>query len=160
MCYVDEIWKKINNDYEISNYGRVRKKNRYIKIYKKNNICVVRLTINSKRKQYSIARLVIEKFVRKLKENEVVCHKNGIILDNRLTNLEIATKKEQGRKTGWKSSRQAVVMLNLDGTIKKIYKGTREASKNLYICRQTVCDYCNKKVKKPAYELFWAKDLI
>lgn len=43
-------------------------------------------------------------------------------------------------------------------TTKKIYKGTREAAKDLNINRQSVCDYCNRKVKNPIYRLKWLEE--
>lgn len=51
-------------------------------------------------------------------------------------------------------------MLDSNGIIKKVFQGTRDAAKQLFISKQTVSDYCNKKVAKPMYELYWAKDLI
>ena len=46
------------------------------------------------------------------------------------------------------------------GVISKIFKGTREAADKLIISRQTVSDYCNGKVEKPMYKLYWADELI
>lgn len=165
MQYANEVWKKVyNSRYEASNYGRFRKLNKYnyseIKTYRKRAICVVKLTINGKRRYYNVAKMIVELFIRVLKENEVVYHKNGIISDNRLANLEIITRSEAGRRTGWQSHRKAIIMLDKDGVIEKVFKGTREASKELFINRQTICDYCNKKVKKPIYNLCWADELI
>ena len=162
---INEKWLKIENSkYEVSNYGRFRKfykyKYRYLKTFKKKSVWIIKLYINGKGKNYNVAKFVVESFIRKLKKNEVVYHKNGIISDNRLSNLEIITRSEAGKRTGWQSKRQAIIMLDSNGIIKKVFQGTRDAAKQLFISKQTVSDYCNKKVAKPMYELYWAKDLI
>lgn len=163
--YKDEIWKKIlNSKYEVSNYGRFRKlykyNYRYLKTFRKGSLQIIKLTIAGIGKDYNVGKLVVESFVRKLNDDEVVYHKNGIISDNQLSNLEITTRSEAGKRTGWQSCRKSVVMLDSDGIIEKIYKGTRDAANNLFISRQTVSDYCNKKVKRPMYQLYWADELI
>lgn len=165
LVYPNEIWKSIlNSKYEISSYGRVRRfykyNYRYLKTFRKGALQIIKLTIEGKGKDYNVAKLVMESFNRKLVQDEVVYHKNGIISDNRLSNLEITTRSEAGKRTGWQSHRQAIVMLDEEGAIKEIYKGTREAADRLFISRQTVSDYCNNKVKKPMYQLYWAKNLI
>lgn len=163
--YKDEIWKRIlNSKYEISNYGRVKKfykyKYRYLKTFRKGSIQVIKLHIDGREKDYNVAKMVIEIFDRKVKAEEVVYHKNGIISDNRLSNLQIITRSEAGKKTGWQSHRKSIVMLNNEGIITKVFKGTRDAAKNLFISRQTVSDYCNKRVKNPMYDLYWGDELI
>lgn len=163
--YKDEIWRSIlNSRYEVSNYGRFRKiykyKCRYLKTFKKGSLQIIILTIDGKRKNFNVAKTVMETFVRKLKKNEVVYHKNGIISDNKLSNLIIVTRSEAGKRTGWQSHRKSIVMLDEKGVISKVFKGTRDASKKLFISRQTVSDYCNKKVNNPMYKLYWAEELI
>lgn len=165
LVYPNEIWKSIlNSKYEISNYGRIRKFCKYkykkLKTFRKGSIQIVKLTINGKSKDYNVAKLVVESFVRKIKDNEVVYHKNGVIADNELSNLEILTKSEAGKRTGWQSRRKGIVMLDNEGVISKIFKGTRDAADKLFISRQTVSDYCNKKVERPMYKLYWADELI
>lgn len=158
----NELMEKI--ELIISNYGRVRKfykyNYRHLKTFRKGSIQIVKLTINGKGKDYNVAKLVVEAFVSKLKDNEVVYHKNGVIADNELSNLEILTRTEAGRRTGWQSRRKGIVMLNDEGIISRIFKGTRDAADKLFISRQTVSDYCNKKVINPMYKLYWADELI
>lgn len=160
-----ETWKQIlNSNYYIDINGRVKRiykngKERLLKTHRKHSIQVIKLTINRKSKDYNVARLVVENFGRKLNENEVVMHKNGIILDNRLENLKIATKSEAGKITGQLSSEKTIILIE-NGEIKKIFKSTRQVEKELFISRQTVSDYCNNKVKNKMFNLVWAEDLI
>lgn len=163
--YKDEIWRSIlNSKYEISNYGRIRKfykyKYRYLKTFRKGALQIIKLHIDGKGKDYNVGKLAVETFMRKLEPNEVIYHKNGIISDNRLSNLEIITRSEAGKRTGWQSHRKSIVMLDTDGVITKVFKGTRDAAEKLFISRQTVSDYCNKKVERPMYRLYWANELI
>lgn len=165
IVYVNEKWNSIeNSNYEVSNYGRFRRKYkykyRYLKIFRKGSLQIIKLTIEGKGKDYNVAKLVVESFVRKLKPDECVYHKNGIISDNKLSNLEILTRSEAGRRTGWQSHRKGIVMLDNEGIISKVFKGTRDAADKLFISRQTVSDYCNGKVEKPMYKLYWADKLI
>lgn len=165
LVYQNETWKSIlNSKYEVSNYGRVRKfykyNYRYLKTFRKGSLQIIKLTILGKGKDYNVAKLVMESFNRKLLQDEVIYHKNGIISDNRLSNLEIITRSEAGKRTGWQSSRKGIVMLDDNGIISNIFKGTRDAANKLFISRQTVSDYCNKKIKKPMYMLYWADELI
>lgn len=165
IIYINEIWANIlNSKYEVSNYGRVRKfykyKYRYLKTFRKGSLQIIKLTIEGKGKDYNVAKLVMESFNRKLVQDEVVYHKNGIISDNKLSNLEIMTRSESGKRTGWQSRRKGIVMLDDNGIISNIFKGTRDAANKLFISRQTVSDYCNKKVEKPMYRLYWADELI
>lgn len=51
-------------------------------------------------------------------------------------------------------------MLDNEGVISKVFKGTRDAADKLFISRQTVSDYCNKRVKNPMYKLYWADEFI
>lgn len=165
IVYVNEKWKEIcNSNYEVSNYGRFRRKYkykyRYLKTFRKGSLQIIKLTIKGKAKDYNVAKLVVESFVRKLKDNEVVYHRNGIISDNQLSNLEITTRSDAGKRTGWQSHRKGIVMLDSEGIISKVFKGTRDAADKLFISRQTVSDYCNGKVSKPMYKLYWADEFI
>lgn len=154
-----EEWKPIEFDprYEVSNFGRFRKLNkkgyRYLKPYKKHNLYVVKM----KYKEYNCARLVASAFIRPLKNNEQVLHKNGLAFDNFYRNLEILSPKELGKRTGHIARSKRVVLVE-NGEIKKSWRSSRKAAKDLYISRQTVSDYCNNRTKKKMYNLMWEDD--
>ena len=154
-----EIWKPIefNTRYEVSNFGRFRKKlkkgYRYLKPYKKHNLYVIKM----KDKEYNCARLVASAFIRPLKNNEQVLHKNGLAFDNFYRNLEILSPKELGKRTGHIARSKRVVLVE-NGEIKRSWRSSRKAAKDLFVCRQTVSDYCNGKVKKKMLNLMWEDD--
>lgn len=84
---------KNHEDYWITNTGAVwsRIKNIWLKPLKEGG-GHLQIPIDNPRPY--IHRLVFETFVRPLKKNEVVHHKNGIKTDNRLQNLKVMTKNQ------------------------------------------------------------------
>lgn len=154
-----EEWKSIeyDNRYQVSNFGRFRKrlKNgyRYLKPYKKRGLYVVKMNY----KVLSASRLVANAFIRELKSNEQVYHKNHLNFDNFYRNLEILSPKELGKRTGHIATSKRVVEVK-DNEIVRAWRSSRKAAEKLFISRQTVSDYCNKKVKKPMFNLWWEDD--
>ena len=154
-----EEWKTIEYDkrYQVSNFGRFKKRlkkgYRYLKPYKKHNLYVIKI----KDKPFNTARLVANAFIRELKPSEQVYHKNHLNFDNHYRNLEILSPKELGKRTGHISKAKRVVEVK-DNEIVRAWRSSRKAAEKLFISRQTVSDYCNKKVKKPMFNLMWEDD--
>jgi hypothetical protein len=110
-----EIWKSIlgyERYYEISNIGRVRGIERFVKhpnggLLKKNvkylkpssngtGYMRIMFSKDGLRKEYYVHRLIMEAFVGKSSLH--INHKNGIRDDNRLENLEYVTIRENQHK--------------------------------------------------------------
>ncbi|EJQ44003.1 hypothetical protein IEQ_04790 [Bacillus cereus BAG6X1-2] len=104
-----ELWESIpdyKDSYEISNYGRVRAKERrgidgrFLKgkILKggsfSNGYLFVCLRKNGKSKNHLIHRLVAEVFVENISELPVVNHKDGVKTNNHFSNLEWCTQSQ------------------------------------------------------------------
>jgi len=99
-----EKWIKINNDYEVSNMGRVRsldkrfirkdgiKSLRHGKVLKPNisttGYLYVAIYTDEIPKTPKIHRLVAKAFIPNPNNFDIVNHKNGIKTDNRVENLE------------------------------------------------------------------------
>lgn len=155
-----EEWKSVEYDsrYQVSNFGNFRKKNpkngyRYLKPFRKDNLFLVKI----KDKDMNCARLVANAFIKKLTKEDKIYHKNKIEFDNYYKNLEIISSSELGKRTGFISKSQRVVEVK-DNEIVRDWRSARKAAKDLYISYQTVMDYCNKKVKKPMFNLMWEDD--
>lgn len=113
---MEEQWKEINdyNNYLISNFGRIKSKDRYVNCLNnktrfikgkilttyidKDGYECIKLSKNSKSKQFKIHRLVCTYFIDNTKNISIdlldVNHKDGNKLNNNHTNLEWTTRKE------------------------------------------------------------------
>ena len=129
-----EEWKPIDTRYQVSNFGRFRRKlkkgYRYLKPFKKHDLYVIK--INGKDK--NCARLVANAFIRELKSNEQVYHKNHLSFDNFYRNLEILSPKELGKRTGHIATSKRVVEVK-NNEIVRTWRSTRKASKELFVSR-------------------------
>lgn len=110
-----EVWKDINERYQVSNMGRVKRlaytqynpltksysefKDKILKPYMNKGYERVELTINNVRVKRSVHRLVAEYFIPNTDNKYSVDHINGVRDDNRVTNLRWATHSEQQRNT-------------------------------------------------------------
>jgi len=93
-----EEWKQVVGfqNYEVSNFGRVR--NRYGKILNgsinKHGYHTVVLYKNKNQRRVMVHRLVAEAFLGKREVGKEINHINGIKTDNRVENIEWCTKSQ------------------------------------------------------------------
>ncbi len=96
-----EEWRqvKVNKSYEVSNLGRVRNKQRKIikAIINKSGYYSTRLCYKCKYSWYSTHRLVALAFITNPYDLETVNHKDGIKLNNKLSNLEWMSRLDNMR---------------------------------------------------------------
>lgn len=102
-----EVWKKIKDfeDYEISNYGRIKSlsktlKNRFGFYNSKEKILTSNVGYGGykfqkiKHKSFSIHRLVAEYFLKNIKNKNIVNHIDSNKLNNHYSNLEWVSSRE------------------------------------------------------------------
>lgn len=95
MIITNEEWQTLKDfNYSVSNYGRV--KNNTSGKFKELKVGKYGFQINlwdkSKSKMFTMSRLVANYFIREVKPNERVKHKDGDIRNNYYKNLEIVSK--------------------------------------------------------------------
>lgn len=170
----NEIWKYITNYegiYQASNLGRVkslerigaRGNKRKEKILKpkltRNGYYLIELYKNSNGKFYLVHRLVWEAFNGQIPEGLQVNHINEIKTDNRLSNLNLMTHKENinfGTRTERqvKKCSKAVLQFDLNDNFIKEYPSTRQVERELGFAQPNISACCNGKLKQ-AYGFKW-----
>ena len=173
-----EIWKDIKGFegiYQVSNLGRVKSLKRFRKgkdgslVTVKEKILkpkisnkgyyLVRLCKNSKAGLYSIHRLVWIAFNEPIPEGLQVNHINEVKTDNRLSNLNLMTPKEN-RNWGTGTERQAkkcskpVLQFTLDDILVKEYPSIMQAERETGFNNGNIVNCCNGK-QKTAYNYKW-----
>jgi hypothetical protein len=127
-----EIWKDIkgyDGKYQVSNLGRVKSLKRWVnnksnggyfikeRILKQSkgvsNYLIVGLSKNTKSKSHYVHKLVAEAFLEN-KNNSVIDHINNISTDNRLSNLQYISHRENTSKDKMGSSKYVGVQLSPD----------------------------------------------
>ena len=180
---VEEIWKPIpyyENDYEVSNFGRVRTtltkttftkrhgerhwKQRILK-YKTNNENTyktgyrVDLWKNGKQKTFLVSRLVASAFIKDelFNKNMTINHIDGNRLNNKIENLEWCTLSEnikKGFETGLFKT-QYIDVLDKKTLVKTRYSSLACASRKMGFNS----GYLSNKIRKGQYDnenYFWS----
>ena len=129
---MDEEWRTIarNNNYEVSNYGRIRRKcNKRIKIAEtcKSGYPTIRLSygIPGKGTHYSIHKLVAEAFLPNPKGLPCVNHIDGDKTNNYVDNLEWCTYSHNNKHAydnGLKKPSNQIISIEDRKQIEKMYQ--------------------------------------
>lgn len=161
-----EIWKDIKGheeEYQISNYGRVRAKERLVnhssggkrKVKEKilnpfinsNGYYQVNLYKGGKVKPYTIHKLVMLMFVGERPENTEIRHLNSVRTDNRLCNLAYGTHSENMIDAAMigRLGRQKLAVKDIKRIRKRINIGecVGDIAKEYSVCRRTILDIKN-----------------
>lgn len=149
-----EIWKHLIDNYYVSDEGRFKReykngKRKYLSLYRKKRVPSI-LFVKIGNKETNARRAVWEAFNGPIPEDHIVRNKYGYLTASDLFGLECVPKIEANRKAG-----KVIARKIRDKRTGKIYSGTREAAKALFISRQTVSDYCNGRTKRPLLRLEW-----
>lgn len=161
-----EIWKAIKDypNYEVSNYGRVKNKNKIMKPYKTNNGYLhIFLSKNGRQKQFLLHRLVANIFIDNPNHLKEVNHIDGNKENNRIDNLEWCTRKQNVHhyfcsKEKNDTKAKKVVQYDLKGNIIKTFESIRKASKETNIDAHYII-YCCKGAKDRTANYIWKYEI-
>lgn len=174
---IEEIWKDIKGfeGYQVSNLGRVKSLERFRKgkngslVTVKEKILkprmlnsgyyIVQLYKNSIPKWYQVHRIVWEAFNGSISEGLQVNHINEVKSDNRLSNLNLMTRKENinygtGIERRAKKQSKVVLQFTLDNILVKEYPSAHQVERELGFSHGNICACCNGKLKQ-AYGYIW-----
>ena len=163
-----EIWKDIKGFeglYQVSNYGRIKSLNRLYARGNKQKEKILKLTINPRgyyqiglRKQsivkwYLVHRLVYEAFNGTIPEGLQVNHINEVKTDNRLSNLNLMTHKENinwgtGIERSTNKRSKPVLQFTLDNILVKEYSSTKQVERDNGFNHSHISACCNGKYKQ------------
>ena len=165
-----EVWRDIEGYedlYQVSDQGRVkslgrkwRKSERILKpVVRHDGYVVVGLYSGGKPKTFKVHRLVCEAFHENPGNKPQVNHINEIKTDNRASNLEWATARENsnfGTRTErlGKAQSKPVGQYTRDGELVKIWPSAREVERQTGFRHGYICQSANGK-RKQAYGFIW-----
>ena len=176
-----EVWKSVKGYeglYEISSLGNLRSVERVVEYFnpnlnrisshkvkgkikkpsvKENGYLQVGLYKGNKMKNYYIHRLVAEAFIPNPLSKKTVNHKNFIVTDNRVENLEWCTYKEQENhkiknNRGIEKNVRAIIISYNNGDEVE-FTNICKASKSIGVHRDTIYNIINGNPSKKAIEL-------
>ena len=165
MREINEVWRPIEGFeglYEVSNLGRVKSveridsnnhpvKERILKPDKHNNgYLYVALWKDGRKKNYAVHRLVSKAFIPNPNNLPEVNHINEIKTDNRVSNLEWMTTKQNTRY----SNAVAVNQFTLDGKFIRRWDCIRDIEYSLGFQHGHISKCCKGKLKS-AYGFLW-----
>lgn len=137
-----EKWKIHSSGYWVSSEGRIKGKNveylaQPLNSYGYPIVCLGKISSNK-----AVHRMVCETFIGKIPIGFTVNHKNGIKTDNRLSNLEVITHRDNvihayknGLKFGSKGEKAANI-ITTEKQVIKIYDAIKSGKRNIDISKE------------------------
>jgi hypothetical protein len=118
----------------------------------------VSLMINKKNVHFAVHRLIASAFLDNPLNLPTVNHKNGVPSDNRLSNLEYASRSDQALHSlyvlgHYNRKTRSVCQVSLQGTLIATYKSVKEAAKVAAVSGTRLGKICRSKVALGDY--FW-----
>ena len=187
---MQEVWKDIKGYegmYQVSNFGRVKSFDRYDKHGalwlgkilsnkpKKTGYVNVKFSVDGKRSVKLVHRLVAEAFIPNIENKPEVNHKDGNKSNNKVSNLEWVTSREntlhgiekglikynkealaRGQKKSAELMKRKVRQVSIDGESLREFNSIKEAAETIgrRAARSSISAVCSHK-QKTAYGYKW-----
>lgn len=144
--FIDNYWVSDDGAFQRRyKNGKIKNLKTYTKSNNRHN-----LVIKIHQKEVNARRLVWETFNGAIPEGYIVRNKHGYKTMCDIYNLECVPRIKEQRLGGMARGKRVK-----DKDTGRIYKSARTAEKYLHISAQSICDYCNGRIKKPLYNLEW-----
>lgn len=163
-----EKWKDIvgyESYYQISDIGRIKRKDteKILKNNIRNGYEYVTLCVNGQRKKFYVHRLVAIAFIPNLNSYEQVNHKDGNKSNNKASNLEWCTQKENllhAFRTGLNTpTTQNLIRFDRKPVIRiedgKWFSGVTEAANQMGVCEAAMSKCLNKGLSATCCGYHW-----
>jgi hypothetical protein len=150
-----EEWRIVpqNNNYEVSNLGRVRNKKKKRILKKRVHLSgyeTIGLMTRSKQKIFSVHRLVAQAFILNPNNFPYVNHKDRNKTNNRVTNLEWVNNSMNVKHfidTGRNTYKRAVRQYDLQNNFIKEFDSIKEAAKAVKCTSESISTCASGKIK-------------
>lgn len=155
VSYLGEVWKDIKDyedEYEVSNLGRVRnKKTKNILKPFLNTKGYLRVCLykNGKAKKCYVHRLVYEAFIGEIPNGLQVNHKDENKQNNVLSNIDTLMTPSQNINYGTcieriaKTLSKSVIQKTLEGDVIKVWESATEVERQLGYSQGNISNCCN-----------------
>lgn len=163
-----EKWKDIvgyESYYQISDIGRIKRKDteKILKNNIRNGYEYVTLCVNGQRKKFYVHRLVAIAFIPNPNSYEQVNHKDGNKSNNKASNLEWCTQKENllhAFRTGLNTpTTQNLIRFDRKPVIRiedgKWFSGVTEAANQMGVCEAAMSKCLNKGLSATCCGYHW-----
>lgn len=158
---MQEIWKDIKgyeNRYQVSNLGKIRRKNydyrspkyRILKPkIEKNGYYRITLSFNNCSKTYGIHRLVAQAFIPNPNNYPIINHKDENPSNNYVENLEWCTYSYNSSygSARYRKFKKAIIQCDLEGNVIRKWDSAHEVERTLGIPHQQINS--NLKLRQP-----------
>ena len=131
-------------NYEVSNFGNVRRNGKMLKLITKNGYNSVGLCVNGKSNVKYVHRLVAEAFVIKVENKNIINHKDGNRKNNNVNNLEWCTYSENIKHSFEELGRKSVGVKGEKNGMYK-FRGNNNKNSKPVICINTGIEYGSRK---------------
>lgn len=164
-----EIWKDIEDadiPWQVSNFGRYRymKKNSaewkfvVIKLHKSSRAPAIRIRMNGKPIHRAANHFVMRYFMPEAKDGYLCYHKDMDIWNNRVDNLDYATKRAIGVFSGRYGNGSPVAKIEpLTGEIKGVYDSMEEGANKNFALRRNIWRSVDSGGKKLCTGYSWKR---
>ena len=152
-----EEWKLIEDNYSVSNKGRIKNKNNLVLKCHSDKRGYVYASLNGKLK--SVHRIVAQAFIDRIDDNKVINHKDGNKSNNEVSNLEIVSQSDNIQHAydiglSYKQNKRSVYQVDFQGNIVETYDSLTSAESKTGVNRGSIYNAIESGCTSQGYRWF------